>query len=375
MKCIEVKTDPSYNVWIGSALTSQIGKLLYPIASGHRVAMITDMYVDPLYGEEVIAAIEDYGIEVQSFPIMVEEKTKNLSTVETLLRKLTQENYSKDDVILDVGGGMISDIAGMTAALFLSGIKVVHMPSTLLAMTDAAIGGKAELNLPEGKGIVGTVYQPELVVADIDMLATLPEHEIRSGMGEIMKYSVLEDSGLYNKLLNHPARTDLNDLENIIWQCAQIKAHIVEDDPAGFGNRGLVRLGHTAGQAIEAATDYSILHGEAVGLGMLVMAYGTGNRKTGDKIKALLEKYDLPTTIEWPDREIISAALFKGVEDRNYEGTYSIVVPEAIGHCVRKKVSARELTLILKKGLVAIKHGKNQSGKRHSLRSFRRARS
>lgn len=375
MKCIEIKTNPSYNVWIGPALTSQIGKLLYSIANGHRVAVISDMYVDPLYGEEVIASIEDYGIEVQSFPIMVDEKTKTLETVETLLSKLAKENYSKEDVLLDVGGGMISDIAGMTAALYLSGIKVVHMPTTLLGMTDAAVGGKAELNIPEGKGIVGTVYQPEMVIADLDVLSTLPEQEIKSGIGEIIKYAVIEDNGLYGKLMNHVGRADMVELENIIADSVEIKNRIVSEDPTGTGLRGVVRLGHTAGQAIETATDYGVLHGEAVGLGMLIMAYGTGNRKTGDKIKRLLERYDMPTAIDWPDREIIAAALYKGTDDRKYEGTYSIVVPEKIGQCVQKKVSARSLTLILKKGLVAIGHSKNQSSKLRLLRPFRRARS
>ena len=374
MKCIEIKADPSYHVWIGPALTSQIGKLLYPIANGHRVAIISDMYVEPLYGEAVMASIEDYGIEVQSFPIMVAERTKNLATVESLLGRLAQENYSKDDVILGVGGGKICDIAGMTAALYLSGLKVVFMPSTLLAMTDAAIGGKAELNLPGRKGIVGTIHQPQMVVADIDMLQTLPEQEVRSGMGEVIKYAILEDNGLFAKLQNHIGQVNIDEVEDLIGDCVGIKNHIVEQDPDGTGVRGLVRLGHTAGQAIEVASSFDITHGEAIGLGMLVMAYGTGNRKMGDQIKKLLEKYDMPTSLDIPDRDVLAPALYIGSENRSYEGTYTIVVPEKVGGCVIKKVSARNLTLIFKKGLAAIRRGKNQSSRR-SERSFKRSRS
>ncbi|MBQ4361676.1 MAG: 3-dehydroquinate synthase [Lachnospiraceae bacterium] len=371
MKCIEVKTEPSYNVWIGPALTSQIGKLLYPIASGHRVAMISDMYVDPLYGGEVMNAIKDYGIDVVSIPMMVDEKTKTLSTVESLLGALVQENISKEDILLAVGGGLVSDIAGLTAALYMHGIRIVHMPTTLLSMVDASIGGKSDVNIPQGKDLAGVYYQPEMVVSDLNVLASLPDEEMRNAVGEIIKYAVIEDgSNLYGRLMNKIGRAKMEELEYIIGVCAQMKADIVAKDWHGEGERELLKLGHTAGGAIEVVTDYAVSHGEAVGLGMLIMAYGTGNRKTGDKIKKLLEKYNLMTSIDWPEREITAAALVK----KNAGGAYKIVVPEEIGNCVIQEVSARTLTQILRKGLNAV-GSTNQNGKRLSLHPFKRSRS
>ena len=371
MKCIEVKTDPSYNVWIGPALTSQIGRLIYPIANGRRVALISDMYVDPLYGESVISAIEDYGIDVISIPIMVDENNKNLATIESLLGALAQENFSRDDIILAIGGGMISDVAGLTAALYMHGIRIVHMPTTLMGMVDAAIGGKADVNLPQGKDLAGVFHQPEMVIADIDLLASLPDQEIHSGIGEIIKYAVIADNDLFARLMNKVSRANMDELEYVIGVCAQMKADIVSNDMDFGGERELLRLGHIVGEAIEVATDYAVSHGEAVGLGMLVMAYGTGNKKTGDKIRKALEMYHLMTELDWPEREIIAAVLVK----KSVSGAYKIVVPEKIGQCVVMEVSEKSLVQILRKGLAAIGCGKGHGRKLRQIHPFRRSRS
>ena len=222
MRCIEVQTEPSYQVWIGPALTSQIGKLLSPIVGSHSVIVLSDMYVDPLYGEAVCSAIEDYGIEVKTIPFMADENSKNLELVESLLSTLTQQSVSRNDVLLSLGGGLAIDVVTMAAALYLRGVKVVHMPTTLVAMVDAAIGGKADINIPEGRDMAGVNYQSELVVADIDLLSSLPEHEIRNGMGEIIKYAVLRKNTLYGRLREHVGRTHMDELERIIGDCAEI---------------------------------------------------------------------------------------------------------------------------------------------------------
>ena len=369
MRCIEVQTEPSYQVWIGPALTSQIGKLLSPIVGSHSVIVLSDMYVDPLYGEAVCSAIEDYGIEVKTIPFMADENSKNLELVESLLSTLTQQSVSRNDVLLSLGGGLAIDVVTMAAALYLRGVKVVHMPTTLVAMVDAAIGGKADINSPEGRDMAGVNYQSELVVADIDLLSSLPEHEIRNGMGEIIKYAVLRKNTLYGRLREHVGRTHMDELERIIGDCAEIKAEIVSQHPTS-SMRDVLDLGRMPGQAIEDVTDNAIGHGEAIGLGMLIMAYGTGNTKTGDRIKALLDEYGLLTSFEWPERELISTALFK----KNTDAYYTIVVPEEIGKVEVKRIRTRELTGILKKGLNAVRP-KKESGKRLRLKALRRARS
>ena len=370
MRCIEVKTEPSYQVWIGPALTSQIGKLLNPIAHGHTVIVLSDMYVDPLYGEAVCSAIEDYGIEVKSIPFMVDDNSKDLALVESLLSTLTQQSVSRNDVLLALGGGLAIDVVTMAAALYLRGVKVVHMPTTLVAMVDAAIGGKADINIPEGPDMAGVNYQPEMVVADIDLLASLPEHEIRNGMGEIIKYAVIEKGTLYGRLREHIGRSHMDELERVIGDCAEIKANIISENPTS-SQRGVLDLGRMPGQVIEQLTDNAIGHGEAIGLGMLIMAYGTGNTKTGDRIKALLDEYGLLTCFEWPEREFISAALFK----HNTNAYYTVIIPEMIGKCEFKRVRTRELTSILKKGLSAVRPKKESSKRLLRLKNLRRARS
>ena len=370
MKCIEVKTDPPYQIWIGPALIGEIGKLIAPIVEDHSVVILSDMYVDPLYGDAVCTAIEDFGIEVKSIPFMVDEGSKNLELVESLLRMLAQQSISRNDVILALGGGLIADVVTLTAALYLRGVKVIHVPTTLVAMLDAAIGGNADINIPEGKSMAGVCHDPSLVVADLDLLASLPDQEIKNGIGEIIKYAVIEKSDLYAKLKNHVGRTDMNDLEYIIGKCAEIKVGILAENPKS-SQRGVLDLGLLVGQAIEIATDNAIDHGEALGLGMLVMAYGTGNSKTGDKIRVLLDKYGLMTTLDWPEREIVTAAMFK----TSPTSRYTAVIPEDIGQCVVKRVTSRELMLIIRKGLSAIRPKKGSIKVGRRLHLLRRAKS
>ena len=200
------------------------------------------------------------------------ERAKNLETVELLCRALTDAGADRRSVIVAVGGGVVGDLAGFTAASYLRGVRLVQIPTTLVAQLDSSVGGKTGVNLPEGKNLVGAFYPPDAVIADMETLKTLPHREYRSGLYEVIKYGAIADAGLFaflERKMLALLRRDPEALEFVIHRCIRIKAHIVERDERERGLREILNYGHTFGHALEAATGYRrFLHGEAIGWGM-----------------------------------------------------------------------------------------------------------
>ena len=201
------------------------------------------------------------------------EPAKRLATVEEIARALIRLGADRQATLVAVGGGVVGDVAGFAAATYLRGIRLVHVPTTLVAQIDSAVGGKTGVNLPEGKNLIGAFYPPELVIADPDVLHTLPHRQYRSGLYEVIKYAVIADRKLFDFLARHILallRRDGSALEYVIPRCIRIKAHVVEKDERESGLREILNFGHTLGHALETATTYKkFLHGEAVGYGMM----------------------------------------------------------------------------------------------------------
>jgi 3-dehydroquinate synthase len=201
------------------------------------------------------------------------ESAKRLSTVEEIARGLVALGTDRGATLIAVGGGVVGDVAGFVAATYLRGVRLVHVPTTLVAQVDSSIGGKTGVNLPEGKNLVGAFYPPELVIADPDVLSTLPHRQYRAGLYEVIKYGVIADSALFNFLERHILallRRDRAALEYVIPRCVRIKARVVRKDERESGLRQILNFGHTLGHALETATSYRrFLHGEAVGWGMI----------------------------------------------------------------------------------------------------------
>jgi 5-deoxy-5-amino-3-dehydroquinate synthase len=233
----------------------------------------------------------DPGVEHQVVTIGTGEGEKDLETVETLCRRFAQYGLTRGDVVVAVGGGMVTDVAGFAAAVYHRGVPVVHVSTTLLGQIDAAIGGKTGVNLPEGKNLVGAFWQPAAVLCDIETLATLPPREYRSGLGEMAKYRFLgaED------LLDLP-------LDERVAACVRIKAEVVAGDEREGGRRAILNYGHTLGHALEIATEFSLTHGECVAIGLVYAAelacrLGRIDRARVDEHRATVAAYDLPMTI------------------------------------------------------------------------------
>lgn len=243
--------DRSYDVLVGNGARRELAALLP--RSARRVALVT---------QAGVPVDVDPGLPCERFEIGDGEQHKSLATIETLCRGFAQMGLTRNDVIVGVGGGMVTDVAGFAAASWHRGVAVVHVSTTLLGMVDAAIGGKTGVNLPEGKNLVGSFWQPSGVICDLDALATLPPRELRCGRGEMAKYHFLTGDDLLAM-----------DEEQRIARCVEIKAEFVAGDERESGRRALLNYGHTLAHALEIETGYEIAHGEAVGIGLIYAAH------------------------------------------------------------------------------------------------------
>jgi 5-deoxy-5-amino-3-dehydroquinate synthase len=242
--------DRAYDVIVGHGARSELAGLLPETAT--RAAIVT---------QAAIPVEIDPGIPAARFEIGAGEAAKSLSTVEDLLRGFARFGLTRRDVVIGVGGGMVTDVAGFAAATWHRGVPVVHVATTLLGMVDAAIGGKTGVNLPEGKNLTGAFWQPSGVICDLDTLASLPERERRSGDGEMAKYHFLTGDDLQTM-----------ELTDRVARCVEIKAEIVATDEREGGRRALLNYGHTLAHALEIATRHDLTHGEAVGIGLVYAA-------------------------------------------------------------------------------------------------------
>jgi 5-deoxy-5-amino-3-dehydroquinate synthase len=278
--------DRSYDVVVGNGALAELGDL---IPSGaQRVAVVTQPGI-PSQFRELAASLPDLAVEVVE--IGVGESAKSLSTIEQVTQSFAKLGLTRNDAVVGVGGGMVTDVAGFAAASWHRGTAVVHVSTSLLGMVDAAIGGKTGVNLPEGKNLVGAFWQPSGVVCDLDALATLPPREMRCGLGEMAKYHFLTGDDLLGL-----------DLDERIARCVEIKAEIVAADEREGGRRALLNYGHTLAHALETATGHELAHGEAVAIGLIFAAelaheFGRIGADRVDEHRAVVAReYDLMTS-------------------------------------------------------------------------------
>lgn len=296
-----------YEIYIGGGLLGRAAELIGGLVAGKKAAVITDGNVAPLYGEAILRGLSLAGARPFTVEVEAGEGSKSLAVFERVCSQIMQNGFSRSDCVVALGGGVVGDLAGFVASTVLRGVRLIQIPTTLLSQVDSSVGGKTAVNLPEGKNLVGTFYQPSAVLIDTDTLKTLPEREVSCGMAEIIKYAAIRDAEMGERLL----RGDY-EIEDIIARCCAIKAKIVEADERDTGERMLLNFGHTVGHAVENRLGYgAISHGAAVAIGMCVITEyaeraGLTDVGTLDTIKLLCEKYGLPTAFD--DREGLIAA-------------------------------------------------------------------
>lgn len=343
MKKISINTSAPYEVLVGENLIQAAGLYIREISSARRALIITDETVNEIYCDVVTNSLRESGFEVFSFVIASGETSKSLISAEKIYSFLIENKFTRADLIVSLGGGVVGDLAGFVASTYMRGVDFVQIPTTLLAQIDSSVGGKNGINLPCGKNLVGTVYQPRLVLADTNTLTTLPETCISDGMSEAIKCGLIRSSELFYKIKNSALESILDD---VISDCITIKKKIVEADEHEQNERKLLNFGHTLGHAIEKFYDFSgYTHGQAVAIGM---AYATragerlGLTKVGtyQELISVLEKYELPYEVPCDVDALIEIAK----SDKKSVGEFfDVVMLESIGNGFVKRISTADL--------------------------------
>lgn len=344
MKTVTVQSSKTYHIHIGSGLLQSIGSEAAKLNGVSRVCIVSDSNVFSLYAGTVKKSLQTSGFSVCQFVFPAGEASKNAQTYLALLATLAEQQLTRSDLIVALGGGVVGDLAGFAAATYLRGIRLIQVPTTLLAAVDASVGGKTAINLDAGKNLAGTFYQPDAVICDTDTLRSLPAPIFREGCAEVIKYGVLYDPAFFCML--EDCGLDF-DLESVICRCNQLKANAVMADERDTGVRMMLNLGHTIGHSIEKRSHYTISHGVAVGMGMAIVARGT-NCPDAKRIISLVEKFGLPTRCEYTAEELYPFML----SDKKRSGnSLSLIIPRAIGCCEIVKISYEELKIILHTGM------------------------
>ncbi len=324
----------NYDVFIGQNVLDDIDPQQINIIKPYRkILIISDRIVWSLYKPKIthaFAKFKNLNIDTFEFIIPNGEQSKNLSLVNDIYRFLAEHYFSKADYIVAIGGGVVGDICGFVAATYMRGINLINIATTLMAQVDSSIGGKNAINLtthgtPQHiicKNLIGTFYNPQIVICDIEFLKTLDNRQISSGIAEVIKYYIISQNNFLRKLL-HNFQQDIVCLENVVLECIKIKKHIIQTDMFDRHERKFLNFGHTIGHCLEAISDSNLLHGEAVGLGMLMITKAAiknnlSNQTVYQEIFDLLTKFNLPTNVNVDKKEIIKTIMLDKKNSNNF---------------------------------------------------------
>lgn len=340
--------DRSYPIMIQPGLLSLIGADLAARNIGNRFAVISDDHVAGTYGKSLLQSFATVGLKAELITFPQGEASKNMQTMAGLASELARRGFDRGDALVALGGGVPGDITGFLASIYMRGIPFVQIPTTLLAQVDSSVGGKTGVDIPEGKNLVGTFYQPKAVYIDPDVLETLPKKELLGGLAEVIKYGVIWDREFFDFLDQH--RADILALKEeviipMIKRSCAIKAEVVAEDEREGDLRRILNFGHTLGHAVEAASNFSLIHGLAISIGMraatdLAVLGGHISRKEADQIRGLLEAYGLPVTIP-PELDRATIPSFLQTDKKTVSGRVFFVLPERIGKVLITDAVAR----------------------------------
>ena len=344
VKKIRVKASGEYDVLIGRNLLDNIGSLIKEVAGSCKIALVTDDTVNALYADKVMLSLKNAGYTAVKFVFPHGEKSKNLNVYGQILNFLAENEITRTDCLVALGGGVVGDMAGFAAASFLRGIKYVQIPTTLLSQIDSSVGGKTAIDLPAGKNLVGAFKQPALVVCDVDTLSSLPKEIFIDGMGEAAKYALLDKKVYYLICSGEYA------IEELVYLSIDYKRRVVEADEFESGLRKLLNLGHTPAHGIENLSGYTIPHGRAVAMGLDIILNASFKRGYISKndyenmlsaVKKCVGENVCPYEIE----KIATAAL----SDKKRSGDYiTVIAVHGVEDCRPEKIKVIELAEYLK---------------------------
>lgn len=349
MEAVKVSASREYGVYIGSGFLNNIGEKVKKLKKACRVILVSDDTVFSIYGETVKNSLTDSGYEVFEFVFPHGEKSKSIEYFEKILEFSAENEITRTDLIVALGGGVTGDLAGFCASSYLRGIDFIQIPTTVLAMVDSSVGGKTAVNLKNGKNLCGAFYQPIAVFADCDTLKTLTREIFSEGCAEIIKYGMILDAELLSFLQNNGIKENI---ESVIKRCVEIKRDVVERDEFENGERKLLNFGHTIGHAVEKCSNFTASHGSAVAQGMMIAARGAYKLGLSQDftglLAELLKKNSLPSECDFSADDLYKASLS---DKKRSLDTISLIIPEAFGKCKIEKIGVKELKQFIELGL------------------------
>jgi len=342
----------AYDVVVGRGLLAEAGARIAPIARG-RTVIISDETVAAIHGPALQASLVAAGVRSEIVAVPAGEASKSFAELERVMDRLLAAGLDRKDVVVALGGGVVGDLAGLAAALYMRGIDFVQVPTTLLAQVDSSVGGKTAIDTPRGKNLVGAFHQPRLVLADIDVLGTLPPVQLRSGWGEVLKHGLICDADYFGWLADTSDQGgaagvtgDPAALERAVIRSIEIKSEIVGEDEKEAGRRALLNLGHTFGHAIEAELGFeeaALAHGEAVALGCCMafrfsVRQGLCDAADAERVEAVIAAAGLPTRLAQAGVFSAEALLARMAGDKKAEaGGLTLILARRIGDAFTQK--------------------------------------
>jgi 3-dehydroquinate synthase len=342
---LKEKLVKSHKVYVESGVRKRIPEILEKMEVGKKYAIITDTLVAKLFAKKLQNALKRKKIKSEIITFKKGEQSKTMATAEKLGEEMVKHGFDRQDAVIGLGGGVVGDIAGFVASIYMRGIPYVHVPTTLMAMVDSAIGGKTGVDLKSGKNLMGSIYQPKAVFVDIDYLKDLPVKQLINGLAEVIKYGVIKDKRLFKFLernMDKILKKDPTALEYILKRSIKVKVDIVrKDEREKTGLRATLNYGHTYGHALEKLSGYKLLHGHAISIGMIIVnklavSKGALKEKHATRIKELLKLAGLPVTTmkKVKKKDLLS--------DKKKEGNYvNLILATKIGKATIVKAKCK----------------------------------
>lgn len=318
-----------------------LAEAMKEINAPNKLLIVTDTNVEKLYAEETAAILKEAGYDCAVYAFEAGEENKNMDSILGICGACMDHGLDRKSMIVALGGGVVGDMAGFAAAIYMRGIKFVQIPTTLLSQSDSSVGGKTGIDFKESKNILGAFHQPKLVYINVNTLRTLSEEQFISGMGEVIKHGIIRDKAFFDYLRDNAEKIKKCDAETFIYMSkinCGIKAAVVEQDEKENALRAILNFGHTIGHAVESAYNFTMTHGECVGLGMIAASYISYKRnmitkEELDEIESILYEYDFRTRVKLPESEAIWNFMQK--DKKKAEGKLKFILPEAIGKVIQ----------------------------------------
>ena len=344
MKTVTVNATRAYDIKIGAGLLTSLGAEAAALGKARKIALVSETNVYPLYGYRAENTLKESGFDVVSFVFPAGEESKCAATYLELLNFLAENQLTRTDMIVALGGGVVGDLAGFAAATYLRGIRFIQIPTTLLAAVDSSVGGKTAIDLPAGKNLVGAFWQPSLVLCDTDTLTSLPRDIFLDGCAEVIKYGILYDESFFSYL--ESTGPDF-DRETVIARCVEMQRDVVMEDEFDTGARMKLNLGHTIGHGVEASSNFTLSHGKSVAIGMAIVSRSS-RCPDNNRITGILKQFGLPTTTKTDADTLFTYALS---DKKRSGGRVNLIIPRTIGNCEIIPTPLEEIKTFIEAGL------------------------